>query len=79
MSLCWVSSADWFPFIFTRAMNSVEGVFGRLRTPYKKLIMGGAMLSILIFLFPTVVWRRLRYDRIVAEWDEQCRMGHGDE
>lgn len=35
---------------FTRAMNSVEGVFGRLRTPYKKLIMGGAMLSILIFL-----------------------------
>lgn len=36
---------------FTRAMNSVEGVFGRLRTPYKKLIMGGAMLSILIFLF----------------------------
>ena len=35
-----------------RAMNSVEGVFGRLRTPYKKLIMGGAMLSILIFLFP---------------------------
>ena len=30
---------------FTRAMNSVEGVFGRLRTPYKKLIMGGAMLN----------------------------------
>ena len=41
---------NWFP-LFYRAMNSVEGVFGRLRTPYKKLIMGGAMLSILIFLF----------------------------
>ena len=37
---------------FTRAMNSVEGLFGRLRTPYKKLAVGGAMLSILIFLFP---------------------------
>ena len=36
---------------FTRAMNSVEGVFGRLRTPYKKLIMGGAMLSILCLLY----------------------------
>ena len=37
---------------FTRAMNSVEGVFGRLKVPYKKLLVGGAMLSILIFLFP---------------------------
>lgn len=37
---------------FTRAMNAVEGVFGRLRTPYRKLVVGGSMLSILIFLFP---------------------------
>lgn len=37
---------------FTRAMNRVEGVFGRLQTPWKKLMLGGAMLSILIFLFP---------------------------
>ena len=37
---------------FTRAMNSVEGVFGKLNTPYKKLAMGGVMLSVLIFLFP---------------------------
>ena len=37
---------------FTRAMNSVEGVFAKLQKPYKKLIFGGAMLSILIFLFP---------------------------
>ena len=60
---------------FTRAMNSVEGVFGRLRTPYKKLIMGGAMLSILIFLFPPLYGEG--YDTIElllngmsnAEWD----------
>lgn len=37
---------------FTRAMNAVEGVFGRLGTPYKKLALGGGMLSVLIFLFP---------------------------
>lgn len=37
---------------FTRAMNSVEGLFGKLKLPYKKLLVGGSMLSILIFLFP---------------------------
>lgn len=37
---------------FTRAMNSVEGIFGRLNHPYKKLLFGGMMLSVLIFLFP---------------------------
>ena len=37
---------------FTRAMNSVEGVFGKLNNPYKKLALGGVMLSVLIFLFP---------------------------
>lgn len=37
---------------FTRAMNYVEGVFGKLQTPYKKLALGGVMLSVLIFLFP---------------------------
>ena len=37
---------------FTRAMYSVEGVFGKLSNPYKKLAFGGIMLSVLIFLFP---------------------------
>ena len=37
---------------FTRAMNAVEGVFGKLHTPYRKLALGGIMLSVLIFLFP---------------------------
>lgn len=36
---------------FTRAMNSVEGLFGKLKGPYQKLALGGVMLSILIFLF----------------------------
>ncbi len=37
---------------FTRAMNWTEGIFGKLDKPYKKLMTGGVMLSILIFLFP---------------------------
>lgn len=37
---------------FTRMMNSVEGVFGKLHSPWSKLLVGGAMLSVLIFLFP---------------------------
>lgn len=32
-------------------MNSVEGLFGKLKGPYQKLALGGVMLSILIFLF----------------------------
>ena len=33
-------------------MNSIEGVFGKLKNPYQKLAFGGVMLSVLIFLFP---------------------------
>lgn len=39
-------------FYFTRMMNSIEGVFGKLKGPYRKFLLGGAMLSVLIFLFP---------------------------
>ncbi len=37
---------------FTRSMNWIEGVFGKYSSPYSKFLLGGAMLSILIFLFP---------------------------
>ncbi len=60
---------------FTRAMNWVEGIFGRLATPLKKLALGGVMLSVLIFLFPPLYGEG--YDTIElllngtsnAEWD----------
>ena len=39
---------------FTRTMNRIEGVFRRYGNPYIKLLIGGAMLSILIFLFPSL-------------------------
>lgn len=37
---------------FTRGMNRLENFFRKLDKPYKKLIAGGILLSILIFLFP---------------------------
>ncbi len=37
---------------FTRAMDSVEDLFRKYSNPYTKLVIGGVMLSILIFLFP---------------------------
>lgn len=60
---------------FTRSMYSVEGVFGKLSNPYKKLALGGVMLSVLIFLFPPLYGEG--YDTIElllngtsnAQWD----------
>ena len=37
---------------FTRVMNKVEGMYRKLGTYWKKFMLGGVMLSILIFLFP---------------------------
>ena len=73
---------------FTRAMNRVEGVFGKLKNPYKKLAVGGVMLSVLIFLFPPLYGEG--YDTIElllngtsnAEWDTVMNhsffYGHGN-
>lgn len=40
---------SWY---FTRAMNWIENIFRRYPNPYVKFVIGGSMLSILIFLFP---------------------------
>ena len=61
---------------FTRTMNRIEGVFRRYSNPYIKLLIGGAMLSILIFLFPSLYGEG--YDTIhmllngtsAADWDK---------
>ncbi|MCD8031907.1 MAG: chloride channel protein [Bacteroides sp.] len=60
---------------FTRTMNWIEGIFGRLKGPYRKLLLGGLLLSILIFLFPSLYGEG--YDTIhtllngsrAADWD----------
>ena len=61
---------------FTRTMNKIEGVFRRYSNPYIKLLIGGAMLSILIFMFPSLYGEG--YDTIhmllngigAADWDK---------
>lgn len=60
---------------FTRAMIAIEGVFGKITGPYKKLALGGIMLSVLIFVFPPLYGEG--YDTIElllngtssADWD----------
>lgn len=37
---------------FTRSMNMMENIFSRLASPWKKLILGGSILALLIFIFP---------------------------
>ncbi|MDE6418229.1 MAG: chloride channel protein [Duncaniella sp.] len=37
---------------FTRSMNFMERFFGRLVTPWKKVLAGGSILALLVFLFP---------------------------
>ena len=37
---------------FTRGMNKIEQFFRKFKNPYSKLVIGGLMLSILIFFFP---------------------------
>lgn len=37
---------------FTRAMNATENVFRKINKHWQKLLLGGCILSVLIFLFP---------------------------
>lgn len=39
---------------FIRMMTACEGLFGRMHSSYAKLLLGGVMLSTLIFLFPSL-------------------------
>ena len=38
----------------TRSMNWFEGIFGRLKHQWQKFLLGGSVLSVLIFLFPSL-------------------------
>lgn len=37
---------------FTRSMNMMENIFSRLKSPWVKLLLGGSVLALLIFIFP---------------------------
>ena len=60
---------------FTRTMNFLEGIFRKLQGRYKKFVLGAVMLSLLIYLFPSLYGEG--YDLITlllngngqADWD----------
>ena len=60
---------------FTRTMNWLEGIFRKLQGRYKKFVLGAVMLSLLIYLFPSLYGEG--YDLITlllngngqADWD----------
>lgn len=37
---------------FIRGMTWLEGIFNKMDKPYKRILLGGSMLSVLVFLFP---------------------------
>lgn len=39
---------------FTRTMNSLEDIFRKYSNPYMKLLIGGSILSVLIYLLPSL-------------------------
>jgi chloride channel protein, CIC family len=43
-----------FSFLFTRGNLLVEGRFKKMKNPYIKVLIGGALFGILIFLFPSL-------------------------
>ncbi len=56
---------------FTRTMIGIENIFSRLKRSYVRLLVGGATLSLLIFLFPALYGEG--YDFV-----EQLLRGSGD-
>jgi len=55
---------------FTRGMNRLENIFRKLKLPYKKLMLGGVILSVLIFFFPALYGEG--YDTISALLSENA-------
>ena len=55
---------------FTRGMNKLEDIFRKLKVPYKKLALGGVILSVLIFFFPALYGEG--YDTIAALLSENA-------
>ena len=73
---------------FTRTMNSLEDVFRKYSNPYVKLLIGGAVLSILIYLFPSLYGEGYELIELLlngqgpADWDtamdSSLFYGHGN-
>ena len=57
-----------FSYLFTKGNIFVEGRFRKIRNPYFKVLIGGTMLGVLIFLFPSL-WGEgyLSIDQILTD------------
>lgn len=44
----------FFSLYFTRVNAFIKSSFYKIKNPYKKVVVGGAMLGVLVFLFPTL-------------------------
>ncbi|WGQ09458.1 chloride channel protein [Pedobacter gandavensis] len=44
----------FFSIYFTKASAYIKGAFYKIQHPYKKVALGGLMLGLLVFLFPTL-------------------------
>ncbi|WP_316841920.1 chloride channel protein [Pedobacter gandavensis] len=44
----------FFSIYFTKASAYIKGAFYKVKHPYKKVVLGGLMLGLLVFLFPTL-------------------------
>ncbi|EDM36811.1 putative chloride channel protein [Pedobacter sp. BAL39] len=43
-----------FSLFFTMANNSIKSFFYKIHSPYQKVVIGGLVLGIMVFLFPTL-------------------------
>ncbi|PWS28969.1 chloride channel protein [Pedobacter yonginense] len=43
-----------FSIYFTKANYAVKGLFYKVKSPYSKVVIGGLMLGVMVFLFPTL-------------------------
>ncbi len=65
---------------FMRTMSACEGMFARLgKHPYAKLLLGGLILSSLIFLFPSLYGEGYSAVNILLKGRTRGRVGAGDE
>lgn len=43
-----------FSLFFTKANNSIKSFFYKIHSPYQKVVIGGLVLGVMVFLFPTL-------------------------
>lgn len=44
----------FFSIYFTKANHFIKSAFYKIKNPYKKVVVGGLMLGLMVFLFPTL-------------------------